>query len=107
MHTFFASVGIFHYLMLATILFLLGICGIFLNRKNIITILMSIELMLLAVNINLVAFSVYLNDLVGQVFTVFVLTVAAAEASIGLAILVVFYRNRGSIAVEDINGLKG
>ena len=107
MHTFFASVGIFHYLMLATILFLLGICGIFLNRKNIITILMSIELMLLAVNINLVAFSVYLNDLAGQVFTVFVLTVAAAEASIGLAILVVFYRNRGSIAVEDINGLKG
>ncbi len=107
MHVFFGSIGIFHYLMLATILFLLGICGIFLNRKNIITILMSIELMLLAVNINLVAFSVYLNDLTGQVFTVFVLTVAAAEAAIGLAILVIFYRNRGSIAVEDINKLKG
>lgn len=107
MPVFFEPVGMFHYLMLSTILFMLGICGIFLNRKNIITILMSIELMLLAVNINFVAFSVYLQDMVGQLFTVFVLTVAAAEAAIGLAILVVFYRNRGSIAVEDINQLKG
>ena len=106
-YEFFAPVGILHYVVVSTILFLLGICGIFLNRKNVITILMSIELMLLAVNINLVAFSVNLQDMVGQVFTVFVLTVAAAEASIGLAILVVFYRVKGSIAVEDINELKG
>lgn len=105
--TFYGDIGIMHYLGLSTLLFMLGVCGIFLNRKNIITILMSIELMLLAVNINFVAFSVYNEDLVGQVFTVMVLTVAAAEAAIGLAILVVFYRNRGSIAVEDINQLKG
>lgn len=107
METFFEPVGILHYVCVSTIIFLLGICGIFLNRKNIITILMSIELMLLAVNINMVAFSVNLQDMVGQIFTVFVLTVAAAEAAIGLAILVVFYRSRGSIAVEDINELKG
>jgi NADH-quinone oxidoreductase subunit K len=106
-YEFFAPVGILHYVVVSTILFLLGICGIFLNRKNVITILMSIELMLLAVNINLVAFSINLHDMVGQVFTVFVLTVAAAEASIGLAILVVFYRAKGSIAVEDIHELKG
>ncbi len=96
-----------HYLSVAAILFTLGIFGIFLNRKNVIIILMSIELMLLAVNINLVAFSAHLNDLVGQVFAMFVLTVAAAEAAIGLAILVVYFRNRGSIAVEDINAMKG
>lgn len=101
------DIGLMHYLTLAAILFTLGICGIFLNRKNIITILMSIELMLLAVNINFVAFSVHLNDLVGQVFAIFVLTVAAAEAAIGLAILVVFFRNRGSIAVDEINQMKG
>ncbi len=104
---FFGTIGIFHYLTLSSLLFVFGICGIFLNRKNIITILMSIELMLLAVNINFVAFSVYLGDLAGQIFAIFVLTVAAAEAAIGLAILVVFYRNRGSIAVEDINAMKG
>ena len=91
----------------AAILFTLGIFGIFMNRKNVIIILMSIELMLLAVNINLVAFSTHLNDLVGQVFAMFVLTVAAGEAAIGLAILVVYFRNRGSIAVEDINMMKG
>lgn len=101
------EIGLAHYLTVAAILFTLGLFGIFLNRKNVIIILMSIELMLLAVNINLVAFSVYLNDLVGQIFAVFVLTVAAAEAAIGLAILVVYYRNRGSIAVEDINMMKG
>ena len=96
-----------HYLTVAAILLTLGIFGIFLNRKNVIIILMSIELMLLAVNINLVAFSTRLNDLVGQVFAMFVLTVAAAEAAIGLAILVVYFRNRGTIAVEDINMMKG
>jgi NADH-quinone oxidoreductase subunit K len=96
-----------HYLTVAAILFTLGIFGIFLNRKNVIIILMSIELILLAVNINLVAFSVFLNDLVGQVFAMFILTVAAAEAAIGLAILVVYFRNRGSIAVDDINMMKG
>ncbi len=96
-----------HYLTVAAILFTLGVFGIFLNRKNVIVILMSIELMLLAVNINLVAFSVHLQALVGQVFAMFVLTVAAAEAAIGLAILVVYFRNRGSIAVEDINVMKG
>ena len=96
-----------HYLSVAAILFTLGIFGIFLNRKNVIIILMSIELMLLAVNINLVAFSAHLNDLVGQIFAMFVLTVAAAETAIGLSILVVYYRNRGSIAVEDINAMKG
>jgi NADH-quinone oxidoreductase subunit K len=101
------EIGLTHYLSVAAILFTLGIFGIFLNRKNVIIILMSIELMLLAVNINLVAFSVHLNDLVGQVFAMFVLTVAAAEAAIGLAILVVYFRNRGSIGVEDVNMMKG
>ena len=101
------EIGIGHYLTVAAILFTLGVFGIFLNRKNVITILMSVELMLLAVNINFVAFSVYLNDLVGQVFTMFILTVAAAESAIGLAILVVYHRNRGTIAVEDINMMKG
>ena len=101
------AVPISHYLTVAAILFTLGIFGIFVNRKNVIIILMSIELMLLAVNINLVAFSAYLGDLVGQIFTLFVLTVAAAEAAIGLAILVVYFRNRGTIAVEDINMMKG
>ena len=96
-----------HYLTVAAILFTLGIFGIFMNRKNVIIILMSVELILLAVNINMVAFSMELNDLVGQVFALFILTVAAAEAAIGLAILVVFYRNRGSIAVEDVNMMKG
>ena len=88
-------------------LFTLGVFGIFLNRKNVIVILMSIELILLAVNINMVAFSTYLNDIVGQVFALLILTVAAAEAAIGLAILVVFFRNRGSIAVEDVNMMRG
>ena len=101
------EIGLGHYLTVAAILFTLGIFGIFLNRKNVIVILMSVELMLLAVNINLVAFSVHLQDLAGQVFAMFVLTVAAAEAAIGLAILVVYFRNRGSIAVEDINLMKG
>lgn len=104
---FFGSIGVEHYVFLSAILFVLGISGIFLNRKNLITLLLSVELMLLAVNINMVAFSVNLGDLVGQVFTVFILTVAAAEAAIGLAILVIFYRNRGTIAVEEINSLKG
>ncbi len=101
------EIGLAHYLTVAAILFTLGIFGIFLNRKNVIVILMSIELMLLAVNINLVAFSTHLQDLVGQIFAIFVLTVAAAEAAIGLAILVVYFRNRGSIAVDDINLMKG
>ena len=101
------EIGLGHYLAVAAILFTLGIFGIFLNRKNVIVILMSVELMLLAVNINLVAFSVVLGDLVGQVFAMFVLTVAAAEAAIGLAILVVYFRNRGTIEVEDINLMKG
>ena len=96
-----------HYLAVAAILFTLGILGIFLNRKNLIIILMSIELILLAVNINLVAFSAYLGDLVGQVYALLMLTVAAAESAIGLAILVAYYRNRGSIAVEDVNLMKG
>ncbi len=96
-----------HYLSLAAVLFTLGVFGIFLNRKNVIIILMSIELMLLSVNINFVAFSSELGDLTGQIFTLFVLTVAAAEAAIGLAILVVFFRNKGSIAVDDISTLKG
>lgn len=100
-------IGLEHYLGVAAALFVIGIFGLFLNRKNVILLLMSIELMLLAVNINLVAFSSYAGDLVGQVFTLFVLTVAAAEAAIGLAILVVFFRNRGSIAVEDVNVMKG
>ncbi|MGB0921250.1 MAG: NADH-quinone oxidoreductase subunit NuoK [Alphaproteobacteria bacterium] len=101
------SIGLGHYLTVAAILFTLGVFGIFLNRKNVIIILMSVELMLLAVNINLVSFSAYLNDLVGQVFALFVLTVAAGEAAIGLAILVIYFRNRGSIEVEDINLMKG
>ncbi len=101
------QVGLSHYLAVAAILFTIGVFGIFLNRKNVIIILMSIELILLAVNVNLVAFSAYLGDLVGQVFALLVLTVAAAEAAIGLAILVVFYRNRGSIAVEDVNMMRG
>ena len=101
------EIGLSHYLTVASVLFTLGILGIFLNRKNVIVILMSVELMLLAVNINLVAFSYNLNDLVGQVFTMFILTVAAAEPAIGLAILVIYFRNRGSIAVEDINIMKG
>ncbi len=101
------EIGLSHYLTLAGILFTLGVFGIFLNRKNVIVILMSVELMLLAVNINFVAFSSYLNDMAGQVFAMFILTVAAAEAAIGLAILVIFFRNRGSIAVEDISTLKG
>ena len=96
-----------HYLTVAAVLFVIGIFGLFLNRKNIIILLMSIELMLLSVNINLVAFSSFMNDLVGQIFTLFVLTVAAAEAAIGLAILVSFFRNRGIIAVEDVNVMKG
>ena len=100
-------IGLAHYLTVSAILFTLGVLGIFINRKNVIVILMSIELMLLAVNINLVAFSAHLGDLVGQVFTLFVLTVAAAEAAIGLAILVIFFRNRGTIAVDDINVMKG
>ena len=100
-------IGLQHYLMLSATLLVIGIFGIFLNRKNVIVILMSIELILLAVNINFVAFSAYLGDLVGQVFTLFILTVAAAEAAIGLAIIVCFFRNRGTIAVEDINVMKG
>lgn len=101
------EIGLSHYLSVAAILFTIGFFGIFLNRKNVIIILMSIELMLLAVNINMVAFSSHLNDLVGQIFALLILTVAAAEAAIGLAILVVFFRNRGTIAVEDINMMKG
>lgn len=101
------EIGLQHYLILASALFTIGVFGIFLNRKNVIVILMSIELMLLAVNINFVAFSAYLHDLTGQIFTMFILTVAAAEAAIGLAILVVFFRNKGSIAVEDISGMRG
>ena len=101
------EIGLAHYLTVAAVLFTLGIFGIFLNRKNVIIILMSIELMLLSVNINLVAFSSFLNDMVGQVFALLVLTVAAGEAAIGLAILVTYFRNRGSIAVEDINMMKG
>ena len=100
-------VGLSHYLTVAAILFTIGIFGIFINRKNVIVILMSVELILLAVNINLVAFSAFLGDLVGQVFALLVLTVAAAEAAIGLAIVVVYFRNRGTIAVEDINLMKG
>ena len=101
------AVGLTNYLIVAAILFTLGLAGIMLNRKNIIIILMSIELILLAVNLNLVAFSAFLGDLTGQVFALLVLTVAAAESAIGLAILVVFYRNKGTIAVEDINMMKG
>jgi NADH-quinone oxidoreductase subunit K len=101
------EIGLTQYLTVAAILFTIGVVGIFLNRKNIIIILMSVELILLAVNINFVAFSSYLGDLVGQVFALFILTVAAAEAAIGLAILVVYFRNRGTIAVEDVNVMKG
>ena len=101
------EIGLSHYLVVAAVLFALGFFGIFLNRKNVIIILMSVELMLLAVNINFVAFSVYLEDLVGQIFAMFVLGIAAAEAAIGLAIIVVYFRNRGTIAVEDINVMKG
>ncbi len=101
------EIGLSHYLTVAAVVFTLGIFGIFLNRKNVIIILMSIELILLAVNINLVAFSTFLHDLNGQIFAMLVLTVAAAEAAIGLAIIVVYFRNRGSIAVEDINLMKG
>jgi len=101
------EIGLAHYLTVAAVLFTLGIFGIFLNRKNVIIILMSIELILLAVNINFVAFSSFLHDLVGQIFAMFVLTVAAAEAAIGLAILVVYFRNRGTIEVEAVNLMKG
>ena len=100
-------IGIEHYVVVSSILFVLGVLGIFLNRKNVIVILMAIELILLSVNINFVAFSAFLNDLVGQVFAMFVLTVAAAEAAIGLAILVTFFRDRGSIAVDDVNRMRG
>lgn len=101
------EITLFHYLFLAAILFVIGVFGIFLNRKNIIVILMSVELMLLAVNINFIAFSAWLEDLHGQVFAMFILTVAAAEAAIGLAILVTFFRNKGQILVEDLSELKG
>ncbi|PPR16857.1 MAG: NADH-quinone oxidoreductase subunit K [Alphaproteobacteria bacterium MarineAlpha9_Bin3] len=101
------QISLNHYLILSSIIFTIGIFGVFLNRKNLIIILMSIELMLLAVNINFIAFSTHLNLIFGQVFALFVLTVAAAEAAIGLAILVVFFRSRGSIAVEDANSMKG
>ena len=101
------EIGLHHYLTLSAIIFTTGVVGVFLNRKNVIIILMSIELILLAVNINLVSFSIYLQDLVGQVFTMFILTVAAAEAAVGLAIIVIYYKNKGSIDVEQINSLKG
>jgi NADH-quinone oxidoreductase subunit K len=100
-------IGLEHYLIVAAVLFTLGVAGIILNRKNVIIILMSIELILLSVNLNLVAFSAQLHDLTGQIFALFILTVAAAEAAIGLAILVTYFRNRGTIAVEDINMMKG
>lgn len=101
------DIGITHFLVLSAMLFTLGVFGIFLNRRNVIVILMSIELILLSVTVNLVTFSAHLQDLAGQVFSMFILTVAAAEAAIGLAILVVFFRNKSSIAVEDISALKG
>ena len=104
---FFGSTGLFHYLVVSSLLFVIGVCGIFLNRKNIITILMSIELILLSVSVNLVAFSIHLGDLVGQVFSIFILTVAAAEAAIGLAILVIYFRENGTIDVTTINRMKG
>ncbi|EXS68902.1 MULTISPECIES: NADH-quinone oxidoreductase subunit NuoK [unclassified Sphingobium] len=100
-------IGLQHYLVVSAILFVMGVLGIFINRKNIIIILMAIELILLSVNINLVAFSVFLGDMVGQVFSMFVLTVAAGEAAIGLAILVIYFRGRGTIAVDDVNRMKG
>ncbi|MFE8585748.1 MULTISPECIES: NADH-quinone oxidoreductase subunit NuoK [Sphingomonas] len=101
------TIGLVHYLVVAAILFTMGVLGIFLNRKNLIVILMAIELILLAVNLNLVAFSAALHDLVGQVFAMFVLTVAAGESAIGLAILVIYFRGRGTIAVDDVNRMKG
>ena len=100
-------IGLSHYLVVSAILFVMGVLGIFINRKNIIVILMSVELILLAVNLNLVAFSAYLGDLVGQIFSMFVLTVAAGEAAIGLAILVIYFRSRGTIVVDDANRMKG
>ena len=101
------DIGLGHYLTLGAVIFTIGTIGIFLSRKNIIVILMSIELILLSVNVNLVSFSIFLNDLTGQIFTFFILTVAAAEAAIGLAIIVVYYRNTGTVHVEEINSLKG
>ena len=101
------EISLGHYLSLAAIIFVIGIVGIFLNRKNVIIILMSIELILLSVNVNLVSFSIYLQDLVGQIFTMFILTVAAAEAAVGLAIIVIYYKNKGSIDVDQISSLKG
>ena len=101
------EIGLGHYLILSAIIFTIGVVGIFLNRKNVIIILMSIELILLAVNINLVSFSIYLQNLTGQIFTMFILTVAAAEAAVGLAIIVIYYKNKGSINVEQISSLKG
>jgi len=101
------EIGLSHYLILAAIIFTIGVVGIFLNKKNVIIILMSIELILLAVNINLVSFSIHMQDIVGQIFSMFVLTVAAAEAAVGLAIIVIYYKNKGSIDVEQINSLKG
>ena len=101
------EIGLGHYLTLGAVIFSIGVIGIFLNRKNIIVILMSIELILLAVNINLVSFSIYLGDIVGQIFAMLILTVAAAEAAIGLAIIVSYYRNKGSVRVEEINEMKG
>ena len=102
-----SSIGIGHYIVVSSILFVLGVLGIFLNRKNVIVILMAIELILLAVNLNFVAFSAFLHDLTGQIFAMFVLTVAAGEAAIGLAILVIYFRRRGTIAVDDVNRMKG
>ena len=107
MSNVFSALTLGHFLTLGAVLFCISVAGIFLNRKNVLILLMAIELMLLAVNLNFVAFSAFLGDLVGQIFALFVLTVAAAEAAIGLAILVVFFRNRGSIAVEDVNVMKG
>ncbi len=107
MPDFLIEIGLSHYLILASTIFTIGVFGIFLNRKNVIIILMCIELMLLAVNINFVAFSSFLNDLTGQIFGLFILTVAAAEAAIGLAILVVLFRTKGTIAVEEISTMKG
>ena len=101
------EIGLGHYLSLGAIIFSLGVIGIFLNRKNVIVILMSIELILLAENINLISFSIFTGDILGQIFTMLILTVAAAEAAIGLAIIVIYYRNRGSIRVEDIHEMKG
>ena len=101
------EIGLGHYLILSAIIFTIGVVGIFLNRKNVIIILMSIELILLSVNINLVSFSIYLQDLAGQVFTMFILTIAAAEAAVGLAIIVMYYKNKGSIHTEQISSLKG